>query len=93
VKKLAETPDGDGSLLDHSAILYGSGMGNPNVHDHINLPILIAGTAAGGLKAGRHFRYEKPLPLANVHLTLLDRVGVRLDKFGDSTGLVSGLFS
>jgi hypothetical protein len=92
VKKLAETPDGDGSLLDHSAILYGSGMGNPNVHDHINLPILVAGTAAGGLKTGWHFRYGKPMPLANVHLTLLDRVGVKIDTFGDSTGTVDGLF-
>jgi hypothetical protein len=92
LRRLAATPDGDGSLLDHSAILYGSGMGNPNVHDHINLPILVAGTAAGGLKAGGHFRYEKPMPLANVHLTLLDKVGVRIDKFGDSTGTVEGLF-
>ena len=93
VRKLAATPDGDGSLLDHSTVLYGSGMGNPNVHDHINLPILVAGTAAGGLKTGRHFRFEKPMPLANVHLTLLDNVGVRIDKFGDSTGLVNGLFA
>jgi len=92
VRKLSETPDGDGSLLDHSTILYGSGMGNPNVHDHINLPILLAGTGAGGLRTGSHFRYEKPIPLANVHLTLLDRLGVRVDKFGDSTGLVDGLF-
>lgn len=92
IRKLATTPDGDGSLLDHSAILYGSGMGNPNVHDHVNLPILVAGTAAGGLKTGWHFRYEKPLPLANVHLTLLDRVGVPLDRFADSTGRVDGLF-
>jgi len=92
VRKLGETSDGDGSILDHSAILYGSGMGNPNVHDHINLPILVAGSAAGGLRTGWHFRYEKPLPLANVHLTLLDKAGVRIDKFGDSTGTVEGLF-
>ena len=88
LRKLAATPDGDGSLLDHCAILYGSGMGNPNVHDHINLPILVA----GGLKGGRHLRYEKPMPLANVHLTLLDQVGVRLDQFADSNGKVEGLF-
>ncbi len=92
VKKLAETPDGEGSLLDHSSILYGSGMGNPNVHDHINLPILVAGTAAGGFKGGTHLRYEKPMPLANVHLTLLDKAGVRLERFADSTGKVEGLF-
>jgi hypothetical protein len=92
LRKLGETADGEGSLLDHSSILYGSGMGNPNVHDHINLPILVAGTVAGGLRAGRHLRYEKPIPLANVHLTLLEKLGVRLDKFADSTGKVDGLF-
>src|SRR5687768_723612 len=92
VRKLSETPDGDGSLLDHSAILYGSGMGNPNVHDHINLPLLVAGTAAGGLRTGRHFRYEKPMPPANVHLPLPNRARARVDKFGDSTGTVDGLF-
>src|SRR6185295_1082167 len=93
VKKLGETPDGDGSLLDHSVILYGSGMGNPNVHDHINLPILFAGSAAGGPRGGRHLRYEKALPLANVHLTLLDKVGVPLERFADSTGKVDALFA
>jgi hypothetical protein len=92
VRKLAGTPDGEGSLLDHSAVLYGSGMGNPNVHDHINLPILVAGTAAGGLKGGTHLRFEKPMPLANLHLTLLDKAGVRLERFADSTGKVEGLF-
>jgi hypothetical protein len=92
LKKLKETPEGDGSLLDHSVILYGSGMGNPNVHDHINLPILVAGSAAGGLRGGRHLRYDKPMPLANVHLTLLDRVGVRIDRFADSNGKVDELF-
>ena len=67
-------------------------MGNPNVHDHINLPILVAGGAAGGMKGGRHIRFEKPTPLANLHLTLLDKVGVRLDKFADSDGKVDELF-
>ncbi|MBM3725834.1 MAG: DUF1552 domain-containing protein [Acidobacteria bacterium] len=90
LEKLKATPDGDGSLLDHSAILYGSGMGNPDVHDHVNLPILVAG-GAGGLKGGRHIRYAEPAPLANVHLSLLDRVGVRLDKFADSKGKIAEL--
>ena len=90
--KLKATKEGDGSLLDHSLILYGSGMGNPNVHDHINLPILVAGGAAGGMKGGRHIRFSKPTPLANLHLTLLDKVGVRLDKFADSNGQVDELF-
>jgi hypothetical protein len=89
--KLAATKEGDGTLLDHSLYLYGSGMGNPNVHDHINLPIIVAGGAAGGMKGGRHVRFEKATPLANLHLTLLDKVGVRLDKFADSSGKIDEL--
>jgi len=79
-------------LLDHSLYLYGSGIGNPNVHDHTNLPILVAGGTAAGMKGGRHIKYEKPKPLANLHLTLLDKVGVHLDKFADSDGKVDELF-
>ena len=90
--KLAATKEGNGSLLDHSLYLYGSGMGNPNQHDHINLPILVAGGAAGGMKGGRHLRHAQPTPLANLHLTLLDKVGVRLDKFADSNGKMNELF-
>lgn len=92
LEKLAATPDGEGSLLDHSLLLYGSGMGNPNTHDHTNLPIVVAGGAAGGMKGGRHIRYQNPTPLANLHLTLLDKVGVALDGFGDSSGQVDELF-
>ena len=90
--KLKATPEGDGSLLDHCLYLYGSGMGNPNVHDHVNLPILVAGGAAGKMRGGRHIRYATPTPLANLHLTLLDKVGVRLDSFADSQGKVDELF-
>ena len=90
--KLKATKEGDGTLLDHSLYLYGSGMGNPNVHDHTNLPIIVAGGAAGGMKGGRHIRFDKVTPLANLHLTLLDKVGVRLDKFADSDGKVDELF-
>ena len=90
--KLQATPEGNGSLLDHSLYLYGSGMGNPNLHDHTNLPVLVAGGAAGKMKGGRHIRFEKPTPLANLHLTLLDKVGVRLDSFADSQGQVDDLF-
>ena len=92
LEKLKATPDGDGSLLDNTIYLYGSGMGNPSLHDHLNLPILVAGGAATGLRGGRHIRYEKGTPLANLHLTLLDRVGVRLDSFGDSNGRIDNLF-
>ena len=83
LEKLKATPEGDGSLLDHSLYLYGSGMGNPNIHDHVNLPILVAG-GAGRTKGGRHIKYAEPTPLANLHLTLLERVGVRMDAFADS---------
>ncbi len=93
LEKLKATPDGDGSLLDHSVILYGSGMGNPDVHDHVNLPILVAGGAAGRMKGGRHIRYAQPTPLANLHLTLLDMVGVKLDAFADSQGKIAELAS
>ena len=92
LEKLKATPEGDGTLLDHSLFLYGSGIGNPNVHDHTNLPIIVAGGRATGMKGNRHIEYAKPTPLANLHLTLLDRVGVKLDKFADSNGKVDGLF-
>jgi hypothetical protein len=91
LQKLKATPDGNGSLLDHSVYLYGSGMGNPDVHDHVNLPILVAGGGAGKLKGGRHIRYAKSAPLSNLHLTLLDKVGVRLDRFSDSSGKIAEL--
>ena len=90
LEKLKSTREGDGSLLDHAVYLYGSGMGNPNVHDHVNLPILVAG-GAGRLQGGRHIKYAEPKPLANLHLTLLDKVGVRLDAFADSQGKVEEL--
>jgi hypothetical protein len=93
LEKLRSTPDGNGSLLDHSMYLYGSGMGNPDVHDHVNLPNLVAGGGGGTLKGGRHIRYKDPAPLANLHLTLLEKVGVRLDKFADSKGTIKELIS
>jgi len=88
LEKLKSTPDGDGSLLDHSMILLGSGMGNPDVHNHVNLPIVVAGGGAGKLKGGRHIKYEEPTPLANLHLTLLDKVGIHVDSFADSKGRI-----
>jgi len=93
LERLKSTPEGDGTLLDHSVYLYGSGMGNPNVHDHVNLPILIGGGGAGRLKGARHIKYAEPTPLANLHLTLLEKVGVRLDAFADSKGKVEELLS
>src|SRR5204862_5439386 len=92
LQKMRATPDGDGSLLDHSVYVYGSGIGNSSIHDHENLPILVAGGTAAGLKGGRHIRFEKGTNLANLHLTLLDRVGIHLDSFVDSTGKIEDLF-
>jgi Protein of unknown function (DUF1552) len=92
LQRMKATSDGDGSLLDHAVILYGSGMGNPSLHNHENLPILVAGGAGTGLKGGRHIHYEEGTNLANLHLTLLDRVGIHMDSFMDSTGKVQGLF-
>ena len=93
LEKLKATPDGDGSLLDHSIYMYGSGMGDPNLHDHINLPILVTGGGAGKMKGGRHISYEDRTPLANLHLTLLEKAGVRMDSFADSKGKVEELLS
>ncbi len=92
IQKLKNTPEGEGSLLDNTLLLYGSGIGNPNIHDHTNLPVLVAGGNATGLKGGRHVQYSQPTPLANLHLSLLDKAGVRLDSFADSTGQLEELF-
>lgn len=93
LEKLQATPEADGTLLDHSLILYGSGMGDPNIHNHVNLPIIVAGSGAGSPNGARHLKYAQPTPLANLHLTLLDRVGVRLNAFADSQGKVDELLS
>jgi hypothetical protein len=89
--KLKATQDGNGTLLDHSLILYGSGIGNPNIHDHTNCRSS-SRRHAFGMKGNRHIKYAKPTPLANLHLTLLDKVGVTLDSFADSNGKVDELF-
>ena len=92
LKKLKATPEGDGNLLDHSLFLYGSGMGDSDTHDHSNLPILVAGGAAGKMRGGRHIHFETPTPLSNLHLTLLNKVGVPLETFSDSNGRIDDLF-
>jgi hypothetical protein len=89
--KLAATPDGDGSLLDHSMILYGAGMSDGNAHSNRNLPVLLAGGGAGQLKGGRHLKVATDTPMANLHMSLLEKLGVRADKIGDSSGTFTGL--
>jgi Protein of unknown function (DUF1552) len=89
--KLKSLPEGDGTLLDHSLILYGSGISDGDAHSHENLPILLAGRGHGAVVTGRHVRYPAETPLTNLHLSLLERLGVPLDAFGDSTGRLPGL--
>jgi hypothetical protein len=90
--KMAAIPEGPGSLLDHSLFLYGSGMGDPDRHDHSDLPIIVAGGAAGKHRGGKHVRFKEETPLSNLHLTLLNSVGVPLETFADSTGRIDALF-
>jgi hypothetical protein len=87
--KLRSTPDGNGNLLDHSLVLYGSGMSNSNIHNHAPLPVFLAGGAAGKMKGGRHLKYPENTPMANLLLTILDKAGVHEESVGDSTGLLS----
>jgi hypothetical protein len=84
--RLKATKDGDGSLLDHSLILYGGGMGDGNLHRHFDLPCLLAGNLCGKLKTGYHLQYPDNTPMTNLLVTLLDKVGAPVDKLGDSTG-------
>jgi hypothetical protein len=89
VEKLKATPDGDGSLLDHVAIIYGAGMSEGNGHVPFNLPMLVVGGASGRIAGGRHVKFAAGTPLANFHLSMLDRFGVRIDQHGNSTGPIS----
>ena len=86
LEKLRATPDGDGTLLDHAVVLYGSSMSNGNQHDHDPLPIVVAGGASGLLSGNRHLVYPAHTPMSNLMLSLLDKLGVDRQSFGDSTG-------
>ena len=89
VDKLKATPDGDGNLLDHSMILYGSGIADGNNHDHAPLPIALIGHGSGTLQGGRHIRVPDGTPLANLHAAMLNKLGVPTEKFGDSNGVLT----
>ena len=91
LKTLKATPDGDGSLFDHSTILYGSGISDPNAHSKINLPTLVAGKANGRFKPGRHIVYPAGTPMANLFMNMLDFMDVHPDSIGDSTGKLQHL--
>ena len=86
IEKLKATEDGDGSLLDHSMLMYGSGISDGNTHYHLDLPILVMGGGAGQIKGGRHLRYPKGTPVTNLYVSLLDKLGVPPERLGDSTG-------
>jgi hypothetical protein len=86
LERLRSTPDGNGSLLDNLVILFGAGLSNSDRHTHSPLPTVVVGGGAGAIKGGRHLVYQEGTQLANLHVTLLDKVGVAVDKLGDSTG-------
>jgi hypothetical protein len=86
LEKLRDTTDGDGSLLDHSLIMYGGGMGNGNLHRHTDLPCVLAGKLGGKFTTGKHLSYPENTPMANLLVTILDKTGVHVEKIGDSTG-------
>ena len=86
LEKLRSTPDGDGTLLDHSMIVYGGGLSDGNLHEHNNVPMLLAGGGGGQIKGGRHIRYPQDTPTTNLYVTLLDKLGIPVDSLGDSTG-------
>ena len=88
LSKLQATPDGDGTLLDHSLVLYGSAMSDGNQHNHGPLPIILAGGASGRLKGGRHLRNPRDTTMSNLLLAMLDKLAIPTEKFGDSTGML-----
>lgn len=88
---LAAVREGEGTLLDHSMIVYGSGIGDGNRHNHDDLPVLLAGGGGGTLQPGRHIRVEPRTPMTNLYLSLLDRIGVHAERLGDSTGRLAGV--
>jgi hypothetical protein len=89
LERLGSVPDGNGNLLDNMILLYGSALSDGNSHLHENLPVLLVGGAAGGIKGGRHLRYPDQTPMTNLHLAVLDKLGVPVEKLGDSTGEIN----
>jgi Protein of unknown function (DUF1552) len=91
VDKLSKLPDGDGTMLDHTLFLYGTGISDSNTHFHDDLPIALVGGKAAGIRGGRYIRYPKATPLTNLHVTILQNMGVPVEQIGDSTGTVDRL--
>ena len=86
LERMRSVPDGDGSLLDHSLLVYGSPLSDGNMHLYKDLPVLLVAGGATGIRGGRHIRYPENTPMANLYLTLLDKLGIQIERFGDSTG-------
>jgi hypothetical protein len=93
LNRLKSIPEGDGTVLDNSMILYGGGLADGNRHEHDNLPLVLAGRGGGTILPGRHVRYAQETPMANLLVSMLDRMGTPVAQFGDSTGALRGLDS
>jgi hypothetical protein len=91
LEKMQATKEGDGNLLDHCMVMYGSGISDGNRHNHDDLPILLAGKAHGAIKTNRHLKYRREMPLADLYVSMLNLMGVHIDKFGDSKGRIEDL--
>jgi hypothetical protein len=91
IEKMKAIPEGEGTLLDHSFVLYGSGLSDGDRHDHINLPVLLAGRGGGSLRTGRYLRCRQDTPMSNLFVTMLQQAGLPVERFGDSTEPLAGL--
>jgi hypothetical protein len=91
LERLKSVPEGDGTLLDNCMIVYGSGISDGNRHNRENLPVLLAGRGGGTIETGRHLRYETETPMTNLYVSMLERIGIGIDRVGDSTGPLPGL--
>jgi Protein of unknown function (DUF1552) len=91
VKRMEATPEGDGTMLDHTVFFYGTGISDSNTHFHDDLPIAVVGGQKAGIKGGRYVRHPKGTPITNLYLAMLDKLGVQRENFGDSTGRLDTL--
>jgi hypothetical protein len=93
IEKLRTVKEGEGTLLDNSMIVYGSGLADGNGHEHHNLPVLLAGRGGGAVTPGRHVQVAKETPMTNLYMSMLSNMGAKVDRIGDSTGMLKELSS
>ena len=91
IQKLKSIKEGDGTLLDNCMVVYGSGIGDGDAHNHDDLPVVVAGRGGNTIKTGRHVRFEQNTPMTNLFLSMMERVGAPVQRIGDSTGTLQGL--